>query len=247
MIAMEPMVSFKADEIRNKKSDVLCAIRPLNMQDIQENVIRGQYGPGIIDGQVVPGYRQEPGVAPDSNSETFVALKLFVDNWRWQDVPFYLRTGKRLPYKSSLVTIEFRPVPHKSFPASAMGAEWESNRLCIRIQPDEGITLLFQAKQPGPELCLDPVGMRFSYFETFHRDPPDAYETLLLDVIQGDATLFMRADQIEYAWAILQPILDAWANSVPPEFPQLLRRDMGSRRERGDDRPRWSKLVCWDG
>jgi glucose-6-phosphate 1-dehydrogenase len=210
MVAMEPMVSFEANEIRNKKSDVLCAIRRLAPEDVQNNVIRGQYGPGEVDGIAVPGYRQEPGVAPDSHTETYAALKLFVDNWRWQDVPFYLRTGKRLPVKTSLVTIEFRPVPHKSFPASAMGAEWESNRLLIQIQPDEGIKLLFQAKQPGPDLCLDPVEMRFSYQETFHRGPPDAYETLLLDVLQADATQFMRSDQIELAWEIIQPILDTW-------------------------------------
>jgi len=219
MVAMEPMVSFEANEIRNKKSDVLCAIRRLAPEDVQNNVIRGQYGPGEVDGIAVPGYRQEPGVAPDSHTETYAALKLFVDNWRWQDVPFYLRTGKRLPVKTSLVTIEFRPVPHKSFPASAMGAEWESNRLLIQIQPDEGIKLLFQAKQPGPDLCLDPVEMSFSYQETFHRSPPDAYETLLLDVIQGDATQFMRSDQIELAWEIIQPILDTWAVSPPPEYP----------------------------
>jgi glucose-6-phosphate 1-dehydrogenase len=218
LIAMEPPVSFAADEIRNKKVDVLSAIRPTPPDQVQQLAVRGQYGPGVIEGKRVPGYRQEPGVAPDSTTETFVALKLFVDNWRWQDVPFYLRTGKRLPSRVSEVVIQFRPVPHRSFPASSV-EQWQPNCLNICIQPDEGIRLRFQAKEPGRTLHLQPVEMRFSYQETFAAGPPEAYETLLLDVIRGDATLFMRADQVEAAWSVVMPILEGWDNFPAPRFP----------------------------
>src|SRR5581483_8247431 len=153
-----------------------------------------------------------------SATETFAGLKLFVDNWRWQDVPFYLRTGKRLPRRLSEVSVVFRSVPHRSFPAG-VATQWLPNRLTIRIQPEEGITLRFQAKQPGPTLHLRPVSMRFSYQKSFAAAPPEAYETLLLDVILGDATLFMRADQVEAAWQGVMPVLDGWAAQPPPPFP----------------------------
>ncbi len=219
LVAMEPMVSFAADEIRNKKSDVLHAVRPLTPQDIAEDVIRGQYGKGKVHGKEVLPYRNEPGVAPDSHTETYVALKFYIDNWRWQDVPFYLRTGKRMPKKTSAVCIEFRPVPHQPFPPSALEETWAPNRLVIQIQPNEGIMLFFQGKEPGLTMCLQQVNMHFSYQETFHKNPPEAYQTLLLDVMQGDQTLFMRADQIEMAWSVIQPILDEWKKGPPPEFP----------------------------
>lgn len=218
LIAMEPMVSFDADEIRNKKVDVLRAIRPIQPQHLEDSAVRGQYGAGSMDGQRVPAYRSEPLVAHDSNVETFAAVKLFVDNWRWQDVPFYLRTGKRLPSRASNVAIQFRPVPHKSFP-SAAAATWQPNYLIIDIQPSEGISLRFQAKQPGASLHLAPVAMDFSYEEAFKLKSPEAYETLLLDVMSGDATLFMRADQVEEAWAIIMPVLNAWEESKPALFP----------------------------
>lgn len=218
LIAMEPMVSFDADEIRNKKVDVLHAIRPLEPGKAHQAAARGQYAAGWIKGQKVVGYRSEPGVAPDSSSETFAALKLFVDNWRWQDVPFYLRTGKRLPVKFSEVLIQFRPVPHQSFPAAAI-RDIHPNRLLIRIQPEEGISIRFQAKQPGPSMRLRPVDMRFSYRESFGDGTPEAYETLLLDVIRGDATLFMRDDQVEAAWSVIAPVLDAWEATPPVDFP----------------------------
>jgi glucose-6-phosphate 1-dehydrogenase len=217
-VAMEPVVSFDADEVRNKKADVLRAIRPIREEQVPEFAVRGQYGAGWLYGQKAPAYREEPGVSPDSFTETYAALKLYVDNWRWQDVPFYLRTGKRLPARVSEVTIQFRPVPHQSFPPSA-GSDWQPNRLIIRIQPEEGITQRFQAKQPGPTLRLSPVQMHFSYRETFKADPPEAYETLLLDVMRGDATLFMRADQVDAAWSMVTPILNVW-DAVPPiDFP----------------------------
>ena len=218
LIAMEPMVSFEADEIRNKKVDVLHAIRPIEPGGVQHAAARGQYGGGWIRGERVVGYRAEPGVGADSSAETFAALKLFVDNWRWQDVPFYLRTGKRLSAKFSEVVVQFRPVPHQSFPASAL-RDLHPNRLVIRIQPEEGIAIRVHAKQPGPAIRLRPVDMRFSYRETFGDGTPEAYETLLLDVIRGDATLFMRDDQVEAAWSVITPVLEAWEATPPIDFP----------------------------
>jgi glucose-6-phosphate 1-dehydrogenase len=218
LTAMEPIVSFKANEIRNKMVDVLRAIRPIPVDQVDTFAIRGQYGAGWMRGQRVPAYAAEQGVPTDSTTETFAAVKFFVDNWRWQDVPFYLRTGKRLPAKASGVVIQFRPVPHQSFPPNAV-RDMQPNALVIRIQPDEGILLRFQAKQPGQRLRLRPVDMDFSYREAFRGQQPEAYETLLLDVMQGDATLFMRADQVEEAWSIVMPILENWESSPPEDFP----------------------------
>ena len=218
MVAMEPMVSFDADEIRNKKVDTLHAVRVYSHDEVSKYVIRGQYGPGEINGEKVPGYREEQYIAEGSDTETFAALKLYIDNWRWQDVPFYLRTGKRMAAQTSEITVQFRNVPHQSFPKEDM-REWHSTRMIITIHPDEGIVLKFQAKRPGPLLKLRPVDMRFSYRESFTRPLPDAYETLLWDVMENDATLFMRADQVEAAWRILMPILEVWADNPPEDFP----------------------------
>jgi len=214
LIAMEPPVSFGDQEIRNKKVDVLHAIRPIRPEHVHRFAVRGQYAAGWIQGEHVHAYRDEPNVAPDSLTETFAAVKLFVDNWRWQDVPFYLRTGKRLPARVSEVSIQFRPVPHQSFPSTAV-VDWRPNRLVIRIQPAEGISLRFQAKQPGLTMRLSPVDMQFRYRDAFKSEPPEAYEALLLDAMLGDATLFMRADQVEAAWSVITPILEAW-EAVPP-------------------------------
>jgi glucose-6-phosphate 1-dehydrogenase len=218
LIAMEPPVAFDADEIRDRKVDVLRAIRHRPQIHLHKFAVRGQYGAGWIQGEHVAAYRDEPGVDPDSVTETFAAVKLFVDNWRWQDVPFYLRTGKRLPTRASQVLIQFRPVPHQAFPSPAV-LDWQPNRLLVRIQPEESIVLRFQAKQPGPTLRLSPVEMRFCYSEAFQATPPEAYETLLLDVILGDATLFMRADQVEAAWSVVTPILEGWESVAPVDFP----------------------------
>lgn len=218
LIAMEPPVTFEADELRNKKLDVLRAVRRLRTEDVHQFVERGQYGPGLIAGEKVQGYRGEPGVDPRSTTETFVALKLFVDNWRWQDVPFYLRTGKRLPVRASESCIQFRPVPHQSFPPSAIG-EMEPNRLLLRIQPREEIVLQFQAKRPGSDMRLARVETRFSYKEAFNSPEPEAYETLLQDVIEGDASQFMRRDQVEEAWAVVMPILEYWQEQGPSDLP----------------------------
>jgi glucose-6-phosphate 1-dehydrogenase len=218
MIAMEPPVSFEADEVRNKKVDVLKAVRPFPDAEQYKFAVRGQYGAGHAIGKKAVGYRQEEGVDPASSTETYAALKLYIDNWRWQNVPFYLRTGKRLPSKVSQVSIEFKPVPHQIFPGGA-GGHFEPNRLIINIQPKEGIVLRFQAKQPGKGMRLQTVNMDFFYNEAFHVEAPEAYETLLYDVLMGDSTLFMRADQEQLAWTILQPILDTWTGMPSADFP----------------------------
>jgi glucose-6-phosphate 1-dehydrogenase len=218
LTAMEPPVSFDADEIRNKNVDVLSAVRPIPLQMVQHYAVRGQYGEGWLEGDHVSGYREEPGVNPESQTESFAALKLYVDNWRWQGVPFYLRTGKRLPTKVSEISVQFQPVPHQSFPPSAV-IDWQPNSLLIRIQPEEGIQLRFQAKRPGLSMRLSTENLRFSYMEAFKGEPPEAYENLLVDVILGDATLFMRADQVEAAWSVIDPILEVWKSAPPIDFP----------------------------
>lgn len=218
MVAMEPPVNFEGNEIRNRKVDVLRAIRPINIGELYKNAARGQYGPGYFQGAAVPGYRQEQGVAPDSSTETFAALRLYVDNWRWQDVPFYLRTGKRLPTKLSQIVIAFRPVPHQMFPPQA-AEHFEPNRLVINIQPKEGIVLRFQAKQPGKGMRLQTVNMDFFYGDQFKQQPPEAYETLLYDVMAGDSTLFMRDDQEQAAWSVIEPVLDVWNDTPSADFP----------------------------
>ncbi len=218
MVAMEPLVSFDADEVRNKKVDVLKAVRPLTNANPHDYAVRGQYGPGVKDGQFVPGYRQEPGVDPLSTTETYVALRLYLDNWRWQDVPFYLRTGKRMMRKMSQIVIVFRPVPHLMFAADATES-FEPNRLVINIQPDEGIILKFQAKEPGTGMNLSTVSMGFDYNKTFQASSREAYETLLQEVISGDTTLFMRDDQERVAWNIVEPLLKAWQSRPSNTFP----------------------------
>lgn len=218
LIAMEPPISFDADEIRNKKVDVLRAIRPIKREDIHKFAVRGQYRKGSSQGQPVSGYRDEQKIAPDSNTETFAAFTFHLENWRWQGVPFYLRTGKRLPAKVSEVTITFRSPPHQFFPSAAVET-WQPNRITIRIQPEEGIGTRIQVKQPGTRLLLGAAEMQFRYSEAFKSPAPEAYETLLLDVVRGDATLFMRADQVECAWQVVRPILEAWESVPPADFP----------------------------
>jgi glucose-6-phosphate 1-dehydrogenase len=218
LISMEPPVSFNADEIRNRKVDVLNALRKFKPEDVHKYAVRGQYGEGWILGKKVKGYRQEPDVDKNSNKETFAAIKLYIDNWRWQGVPFYLRTGKRMNESITVITIQFRPVPHQSFPPEATG-NWQPNRLVLNIQPHMGIRLQFQAKQPGLEMLLYPVDMLFKYSESYTSGTPEAYETLLLDIMRGDSTLFMRADQVESAWDILMPIITLWEKNPAVNFP----------------------------
>jgi len=218
LVAMEPPVSFSADEIRDKKVAVLHALRPLSQDTVQTSTMRGQYGRGSIQGKRVRGYREEQDVAPDSYTETYVALQLFVDNWRWQDVPFYLRAGKRMPRQLTEIVIHFRPVPHRLFPSDAV-RDWQPTRVIMSIQPDEGIVLRCYAKQPGSPIRLRQVDMRFSYREAFKSPSPPAYATLLQDVMDNDATLFMRNDQVEAAWAALMPVLEAWNATPAEDFP----------------------------
>lgn len=218
-IAMEPPNCFKAQEIRNKKTEVLNAVRKYTPEEVAKNVIRGQYGAGTLKDKEQPAYRTEEGVAEDSTTETFVAAKFYIDNWRWQGVPFYLRTGKSLPKSTSIITIQFKQLSHLLFDESVTG-HLEPNQLIISIQPEMKISLIFQGKVPGLELKVDPVEMDFSYKESYEgNDVPEAYETLLLDVLKGDATLFMRADQVEAAWAVVMPILDAWKHTGTPQYP----------------------------
>ncbi|MEO7263522.1 MAG: glucose-6-phosphate dehydrogenase [Ferruginibacter sp.] len=218
LIAMEPPVSFNADEVRNRKADVLHAIRRISKEDVHLYAVRGQYGEGWVEGKKVAGYRKEKDVPAESCTETFVAIKFFIDNWRWSNIPFYVRTGKRMSESISVITIQFKPVPHQSFPDEAT-ENWQPNRLVLNIQPDMGIRLRFQAKRPGLQMQLNPVDMLFNYSDTYTSGTPEAYETLLLDVIEGDATLFMRADQVEAAWEVLMPILSTWEANPSVNFP----------------------------
>ena len=218
MIAMEAPVSFDANEIRNKKVDVLNAIRKITRDQVHEHAVRGQYSSGWMKGKEVKGYREEDNVNPNSNVETFAAVKFFIDNWRWQDVPFYVRTGKYLHEKSTIITIQFKQAPKFAFPPESADT-WRPNRLTLSIQPNMDIRLRFQAKKPGQNFTLNPVDMIFSYADAYDGHEPEAYETLLLDVMQGDATLFMRDDQVEAAWKIIMPILETWQMRPPANFP----------------------------
>jgi len=218
MIGMEAPVSFDADEIRNKKVDVLNAIRKISKDEVHEYAVRGQYSDGWMKGEKVPGYKQEKSVSPNSNIDTFAAVKFYIDNWRWQDVPFYVRTGKRLHDKTTIITIQFKPAPQFAFPEEATET-WRANRLTISIQPEMDIRLRFQSKRPGQSMILNPVDMIFSYKDAYDGNEPEAYETLLLDVMEGNATLFMRSDQVEAAWKIIMPILEAWEARPPVDFP----------------------------
>jgi glucose-6-phosphate 1-dehydrogenase len=218
LVAMEPPVSFQADEVRNRKVDVLHAMRKFTPEEIKKNAVRGQYGKGWIEGREVLGYREEESVNPESNIETFAAIKFFIDNWRWHGVPFYLRTGKRMHQSSSIITVQFKDVPHLIFPSEAIES-WQQNRLIISIQPEMSIRLQVQAKRPGLGMTLNPVDLVFDYSGTYHGDAPEAYETLLLDTMLGDQTLFMRGDQVEAAWDLLMPILNAWSSKKSLNFP----------------------------
>ena len=218
MIGMEAPVSFNANEIRNKKVDVLKAMRSISKDEVQDYAARGQYAEGWMEGNKVPGYRQEKNVAGDSNTETFAAVKFFIDNWRWQGVPFYVRTGKHLHEKMTVLTIQFKPAPVFAFPKEA-AETWRPNRLSISISPEMDICLRFQAKRPGQKMILSPVDMVFNYKDEYNGEEPEAYETLLYDVMEGDATLFMRADQVEAAWEVVMPIIDVWKARKPLDFP----------------------------
>jgi len=218
MTAMEPPISFDADEVRNKQAEVLHAIQPFGPEEVLTNMVRGQYGVGTVEGQRVTGYRSEPDVAADSNTETFVALKLLIDNWRWAGVPFYLRTGKRMAQRRTEIVIQFRRTPFVLFRNTTV-RNLETNRLVIHIQPDEGISLSFGAKVPGSVMKLGLVNMDFDYSTYFGTEHSTGYERLLRDCMAGDATLFQRADMVEAGWSVIQPILDVWHALPARGFP----------------------------
>jgi glucose-6-phosphate 1-dehydrogenase len=211
LIAMEPPVSLEAEAVRDEKVKLLKSIRELAPEDVAKQIVRGQYFAGSVDGQPRPGYRQETKVNPNSNVETFVAAKLFIDNWRWSGVPFYLRTGKNLPMSASEVRIQFSPTPNVLF-AAQCGSHLDANALTLRLQPNEGISLRFNGKVPGMSLGVRPVRMHFSYDAEFGAYTPEAYERLLLEAIAGDATLFIRRDEVETAWKIADAIRTGWEN-----------------------------------
>jgi glucose-6-phosphate 1-dehydrogenase len=209
LIAMEPPVSLQAEAVRDEKVKLLKSIRRLNANQIGENVVRGQYSAGEVGGQARVAYRQETKVKPGSNVETYVAAKFHVDNWRWSGVPFYLRTGKNLALSASEVRIQFRPTPNVLF-AAQCGPKLDANAITLRLQPNEGITLRFNGKVPGTSMQIRPVRMHFSYDSEFGAYTPEAYERLLLEAIEGDATLFIRRDEVETAWGIVDPIREYW-------------------------------------
>jgi glucose-6-phosphate 1-dehydrogenase len=214
MMAMEPPVSFDAEDIRAKKAEMFRAVHPLSLAD----AVRGQYDAGVVGGNNVVAYRQEPNVAPDSNVETYVALRLMIDNWRWAGVPFYLRTGKRLAARSTEIAIRFKRAPYALFrdtPMEELDADW----LILRIQPDESIRLRFNAKRPGPAMMLESVAMDFKYKDWFKQAPAVGYETLIYDCLIGDPTLFQRADQVEAAWGVVETVLRGWGDATPRHFP----------------------------
>jgi glucose-6-phosphate 1-dehydrogenase len=217
LVAMEPPVAFDADAVRGEKVKVLHAIRPIHHADVAKFVVRGQYGPGSVGAETVPGYREEAGSDPNSSRETYVAMKLFIDNWRWADTPFYLRTGKRLPRRVSEIAIQFKRAPHLLFRQAA--DELEPNVLVLRIQPNEGIALRAGAKIPGPRIQIRSINMDFLYGMSFGLEQPEAYERLLLDCMLGDSTLFTRSDEVETAWRLLMPILDVWEEYPATDFP----------------------------
>jgi glucose-6-phosphate 1-dehydrogenase len=209
LIAMEPPVSLEAESVRDEKVKLLKSIREMTPEDVAKQIVRGQYFAGSVNGEARPGYRQEVKVKPDSNVETYVALKLFIDNWRWSGVPIYLRTGKNLPQSASEVRIQFRPTPNVLF-AAQCGSHLDANALTLRLQPNEGISLRFNGKVPGSSLGVRPVRMHFSYDSEFGAYTPEAYERLLLEAIAGDATLFIRRDEVETAWKIADSIRTGW-------------------------------------
>lgn len=218
LTAMEPPTSFEASAVRDEQVKLLRSIQPLSPEEVLRSTVRGQYGEGIIGGQQVPGYRSEPGVPSNSRTETFVALKLHIDNWRWANVPFYLRTGKRLPKRVTEIAIQFKRAPSMLFRKTPVD-HLKPNRLVLHIQPDEGISLSFGAKVPGPLLRLGTVDMDFEYEDYFGSTLSTGYETLLYDCMLGDATLFQRADMVEESWSVMAPILDVWKALPPRNFP----------------------------
>jgi glucose-6-phosphate 1-dehydrogenase len=238
LVAMEPVTSFDATDFRDEKVRVVKAVRPIAPQDVDKYAVRGQYGPGFIAGADACGYRQEPQIAPDSPTPTYAAFKFVVDNWRWAGVPFYVRSGKRLAKRVTEIVMQFKQAPHLPF-RNAQISELEGNILALRIQPDEGITLKFGAKVPGPSMRIRSVNMDFGYGATFGREDSSPYERLILDCMKGVQTLFDRSDGVEAAWALIDPVLTAWAEKPPTNFPNYAAGSWGP--------PEADKLLADDG
>jgi glucose-6-phosphate 1-dehydrogenase len=243
LLTMEPPVSFEANRLRDEKLKVLEAIVPPSVEDVPSMAVRAQYGPGVVGGKRVPGYREEEGVAPDSRTETYAALRLHVSNWRWSGVPFYLRTGKRLDRKLTEIAVTLKPVPHLAL-RSTGSVGVQANQVILTVQPDEGASVSLGAKIPGPTMRIRPVNMEFRYGTSFLSESPEAYERLILDAMRGDATLFTRNDEIEALWGIIDPILTAWHEDTTSG---ILQYPAGSAGPREADRilippNRWRRL-----
>jgi glucose-6-phosphate 1-dehydrogenase len=228
LTAMEPPISFAADAVRDEQAKILHAIPAFSPEEVLKRAVRGQYGEGATNGQRIPGYREEPDVAPDSTTETFAAFKLFIDNWRWADVPFYVRTGKRLRTRFTEIAIQFKRAPFVLFRDTPVD-QLTPNCLVMHLQPDEGISLSFGAKVPGPVMRLGIVNMNFNYGDYFGATPSTGYERLLYDCMIGDATLFQRADMVEAGWHVVTPILDVWKSLPPRNFPNYPAGSTGPR------------------
>lgn len=243
LVAMEPPASFEADRIRDERVKLLRSIRPFNPHQLDDSIVRGQYGPGLINGAQVVGYQAEPGVEPQSRTETFVAARLFIDNWRWRGVPFYLRTGKRLAKKDTEIAIFFKKVPHSMFISAGLD-DIAPNVLVLQIQPEEGISLSFQAKRPGSKICMSTLNMDFKYRNVFLVEMPEAYQRLLLDCMLGDQTLFTRYDGVEISWKLLTPLLEAWQqdDSTPYLYPAGSESFAEADRLIESDGRRWRKF-----
>jgi glucose-6-phosphate 1-dehydrogenase len=226
-VAMEPVAAVEANAVRDEKTKLVRAIRPFLPEEVSRFAVRGQYGEGLAGGEPVEGYRQEKNVRPESNTETYAAVKFLIDNWRWAEVPFYLRSGKRLPKRVTEVAIQFRRAPHLLFKHVASG-HLEPNALILRIQPDEGISLNFSAKMPGQAINIRTVRMDFQYGTSFGKRSPEAYERLLLDAMRGDSTLFARGDMVQIAWELTMPILEAWQQPAS-HFPNYVAGSWGPK------------------
>jgi glucose-6-phosphate 1-dehydrogenase len=242
ILTMEPPVSFSADEVRDEKVKILHAIHPPTLEEVEQMAVRAQYEHGAVGGEDVPGYLEEEGVPDDSTTETYAAVKLKIDNWRWAGVPFYLRHGKRLARKVTEIAVRLKPVPHLALKQQgSLGVE--PNQLILAVQPNEGVSLSLVAKIPGARMSVRPVNMEFLYGTSFMSQSPEAYERLILDTMRGDATLFARNDEVEAAWAICDPILEAWSRSGerPPGYKA---GTQGPREAEGllEDGQKWRQL-----
>ena len=244
LVAMESPISFQADHVRDEKVKLLRSIRTLDVSKLDDLCVRGQYAPGLINSKEVKGYLEETGVPENSKTETFVAAKLFIDNWRWQGVPFYLRTGKRLAVKDTEIAIAFKKVPYSMFYSSGLD-ELPPNVLVLQIQPEEGISLSFQAKRPGSKMCMSTLNMNFGYKNVFLVEMPEAYQRLLLDCMVSDQTLFTRQDDVELSWRLFTPILQAWEQdeSAPYKYPAGSESFAEADRLIESDGRKWRKLL----